>query len=165
MSSTLPLPRVALYLMILLIIIAGGTLGIIMGLKNRIEKLEDRVARVETIDHRITELREQVKVFDQFQENIQRLETRMNARMDHMVQDLDAIQKKMAQEPPRKAEFSKPMKVLKKPSKKRYHMVKPGDTLYGISHRYGLTVKEIQHLNHLTGRSLIHPGQKLLIAS
>lgn len=45
MSKILPLPRVALYLMILLIMIAGATMGIIVGLKNRIEKLEDKIGR------------------------------------------------------------------------------------------------------------------------
>ena len=165
MSKTLPLPRVALYLMILLIMIAGATMGIIVGLKNRIEKLEDRVARVETIDHRITQVREQVKAFGQFREQVERSETYIHSKMDHIVENLDSIQKKMAEESSRKIESPKPAKAPNQPSKKRYHTVKSGDTLYGISHRYGLTVKEIQNLNNLTGRSLIHPGQKLLVTS
>jgi len=69
----------------------------------------------------------------------------------------------MAEERPRKAESSKSLKISKKSSKKRYHMVKAGETLYSISYRYGLTVKKIQLQNKLFDRSVIYPGQKLLV--
>jgi LysM repeat protein len=71
--------------------------------------------------------------------------------------------KKMTEERPRKAESSKSLKISKKSSNKHYHMVKAGETLYGISYRYGLTVKKIQLLNKLFDRSVIYPGQKLLV--
>jgi LysM repeat protein len=69
----------------------------------------------------------------------------------------------MAEEKSQKAESSKSLKFSKKSSKKHYHMVKAGETLSGISYRYGLTVKKIQLLNKLNNSSVIHPGQKLLL--
>jgi len=42
------------------------------------------------------------------------------------------------------------------------HTVKKGDTLYGLSKRYGVTVKEIQTLNNLSG-SKLSIGQELKI--
>ncbi len=74
-----------------------------------------------------------------------------------------ALPKKMAEEKSQKAESSKSLKISKKSSKKHYHMVKAGETLSGISYRYGLTVKKIQLLNKLNNSSVIHPGQKLLL--
>jgi len=71
--------------------------------------------------------------------------------------------KKMTEERSRKAESSKSLKISTKSSKKRYHMVKAGETLYSISYRYGLTVKKIQLQNKLFDRSVIYPGQKLLV--
>lgn len=43
------------------------------------------------------------------------------------------------------------------------HVVRRGDTIYGIAQRYGAEVDEILELNRLTPRSLIHPGRKLRI--
>ncbi|MGE9270687.1 MAG: LysM peptidoglycan-binding domain-containing protein, partial [Verrucomicrobiales bacterium] len=47
-----------------------------------------------------------------------------------------------------------------KPPSKRYHTVRKGDTLYGLSKRYGTTVSKIQKANSLRG-SVIRIGQRL----
>jgi LysM repeat protein len=44
----------------------------------------------------------------------------------------------------------------------RVHVVKSGDSLYGISQKYGLTVKDLQQLNGLNGNNL-KIGQKLAL--
>lgn len=71
--------------------------------------------------------------------------------------------KKIAEKKSRKAESFKSSKVSKKLSKKRYHTVNSGESLWSISRRYGLTVKNIRILNKLNDRSAIYPGQKLLV--
>ncbi len=71
--------------------------------------------------------------------------------------------KKIAGKKSRKAESFKSSKVSKKLLKKRYHTVNSGESLWGISRRYGLTVKNIRILNRLNDRSVIYPGQKLLV--
>ncbi len=71
--------------------------------------------------------------------------------------------KKIAEKKSRKAESFKSSKVSKKLSKKRYHTVNSGESLWGISRRYGVTVKNIRILNKLNDRSAIYPGQKLLV--
>lgn len=40
--------------------------------------------------------------------------------------------------------------------------VKRGDTLYGISRKYGVTVEQIRAWNHLQG-NIIHPGEELIV--
>lgn len=44
------------------------------------------------------------------------------------------------------------------------YIVRPGDTLYGISNRYGTTVNDIKNLNRLTS-DLLTVGMELLIPS
>ena len=73
------------------------------------------------------------------------------------------LPKKMAEEKLQKAESSRSSKVSKKTSKKRYHTVRSGESLWSISRRYGLTVKKVRLLNKLNDRSVIYPRQKLLV--
>ncbi len=46
----------------------------------------------------------------------------------------------------------------------QYHTVRSGDSLWSISQQYGnVTTDELKSLNGLTGRSTLHPGQKIII--
>lgn len=155
----------ALILVILLILVLGGSLGTIVGFENRLKKLEERVVRFQDVDNKVTQVFEQAQAFEQFKERFDRLEASMTLRMDHVVKGLNNIQKKMAQVRTKKIEVVKPAKVAKKTTKKRYYTVRRGDTLYKISRRYGLTVKKIRILNKLSDKAVIHPGQKLLVGS
>lgn len=49
--------------------------------------------------------------------------------------------------------------------KKGYHTVRSGETLWGISRRYGLTVEELRNLNNLSPKVTIYPDQKLLLGA
>jgi LysM repeat protein len=42
-----------------------------------------------------------------------------------------------------------------------YHVVQSGDTLWGISKKYGVSVAELRRLNNLAEGQSIYPGQKL----
>ncbi|MCF0061486.1 LysM peptidoglycan-binding domain-containing protein [Dyadobacter chenwenxiniae] len=49
-------------------------------------------------------------------------------------------------------------------TKKRYHTVQKGDTLWIISQRYGLEIGQLKKKNRIRGNA-IKPGQKLIISS
>jgi lipid-binding SYLF domain-containing protein len=56
--------------------------------------------------------------------------------------------------------------VLKKRATERepnYHIVRRGDTLYGIGRRYGVSLDELLRANRINKADPIHPGQKILI--
>jgi hypothetical protein len=47
----------------------------------------------------------------------------------------------------------------------RYHEVRQGETLSGIAKKYDITVQDLCRLNKVTPKSIIRPGQKLLVSS
>jgi len=49
------------------------------------------------------------------------------------------------------------------PPRPRYYVVRPGDTLWQISQRFGVPVETLLRLNHLSHPHLIYPGQKLIL--
>jgi lipid-binding SYLF domain-containing protein len=46
----------------------------------------------------------------------------------------------------------------------RFHVVKQGDTLYGISKKYNISVDELCRLNDIEKSSSIYPGQKIRVS-
>ena len=151
------------FLTILLILLLGATMGIIIGSKTRIKKLEDRIVKLEKIEYRLTQIWEQAEFFDQFKDRLDKLEVFLS-KTAYLVENRDRFPKKIAEKPPQKVEKSLPTKILSKFEQKRYHTVTSGETLFSISHRYGLPVEKIRLLNKLTEASVIHPGQRLLVS-
>ena len=151
------------FLTILLILLLGATMGIIIGSKTRIKQLEDRIVKLEKIEYRLTQIWEQAEFFDQFKDRLDTLEVSLS-KTEYLVKNLDRLPKKIAENPPQKVENSLPSKIPQKIEQKRYHTVTSGETLFSISHRYGLPVEKIRLLNKLTDASVIHPGQKLLLS-
>ncbi len=45
----------------------------------------------------------------------------------------------------------------------KFHEVEPGETLWNIAQRYGMSVDEIVRLNKLNPSETIYPGQKVLV--
>lgn len=46
---------------------------------------------------------------------------------------------------------------------KTYYTIKRGDTLWGISRRYGVTIQNIVSWNNIQNPNLIYPGQRLIL--
>jgi len=151
------------FLIILLILLLGATMGIIIGSKTRIKQLEDRIAKLETVEYRLTQISEQVESIDRFGDRLDKLEVSLS-KTENLVKNLDRLPKKIADNTPSEVGNSLPSKILPKRVQKRYHTVTSGETLFSISHRYGLPVDKIRLLNKLTHESVIHPGQKLLVS-
>jgi proteasome assembly chaperone (PAC2) family protein len=62
------------FLIILLILLLGATMGVIIGSKTRIKLLENRIAKLENIEYRLTEMWEQIDSFDRFKDRLDKLE-------------------------------------------------------------------------------------------
>jgi hypothetical protein len=151
------------FLIILLILLLGATMGIIIGSKTRIKLLENRIVKLETIEYRLTEIWEQIDSFDRFKDRLDKLEVSLS-KTENFVKNLDRLPKKIAHNTPPKVENPLPSKIPLKIAQKQYHTVTSGETLFSISHRYGLPIEKIRLLNKLSKASAIYPGQKLLVS-
>jgi membrane-bound lytic murein transglycosylase D len=47
---------------------------------------------------------------------------------------------------------------------RRVHRVRSGESLWSISRKYGMTVTQLARMNHISTKSLLHPGQRLQVA-
>ncbi len=43
------------------------------------------------------------------------------------------------------------------------YIIRPGDTLFSIAFGYGVSLATLEHLNNLTGTTIIYPGRRLII--
>jgi LysM repeat protein len=105
-------------------------------LDNRVKQLENRSYRIDWIEAKLEQIEEKNKQFTTFMDIFRKLET-----------------------PPKISTTQ----ASEKQTKAVYHEVVAGETIYGISRRYGLTVDELRHLNQLKSEVIIHPNQRLLV--
>ena len=84
-------------------------------------------------------------------------------RVDALSQKVEALQK---QKPPASEPKAKPPTPPKPTAsvEKKYHTVQKGETLYGISKKYGIGVEELRKLNNLSKDPSLRTGQKLLVS-
>jgi LysM repeat protein/Tfp pilus assembly protein PilZ len=105
-------------------------------LENRVKQLENRSSRIDWIEAKLDQVEEKNKQFTTFMDTFRKLET-----------------------PPKISAAQ----TSEKPTKAVYHEVVAGETIYGISRRYGLTVDELRRLNKLEPEATIYPAQRLLV--
>jgi len=173
MSDKIPLSRFGIGFLILLILLillfarnrSTALENRIAALENSVKHLEQMVDKLDVVDNRVAQVWEQAQTFQQFKERFDRSEAALTSRMDQIVINLGSLQKQMSRARTRKAKTSKTATVSKKTTGNRYHTVKPGETLYQIAPRYGLTIKKLRQLNKLGESYTIYPGQKLVVGN
>ena len=173
MSDKIPLSKFGIGFLILLILLillfarnrSTALENRIAVLENSVKNLEQMVDKLNVVDNRVAQVWEQAQTFQQFKERFDRSEAALTARMDQIVINLDSLQKKMSRVRTQKAKTSKTATVSKRKTGNRYHTVKPGETLYQIAPRYGLTIKKLRQLNKLGESDTIYPGQKLVVGN
>jgi LysM repeat protein len=106
-------------------------------LENRVKQLENSSYRIDWIEAKLEQVEKKNKQFTTFMDTFRKLET-----------------------PPKISTAQ----TSEKQTKAVYHDVVAGETLYGISRRYGLTVDELRRLNKLEPEATIYPAQRLLIS-
>jgi LysM repeat protein len=166
LPQAIPLSWVGVFFLIFIVVLIlalGGMLGKLSGFENRLQKLEKQIVILQDIDDKLTLALEQSKGLEQLKDHVDRLEASMTLRMDHLGTGLNDLQKNIAKVKTQKTQVLKPATVAKKTPKKQYYTVQPGDTLFNIARKYGVTVKKMRALNKLSDKAVIHPGQKLIV--
>ncbi|MCK5542080.1 MAG: LysM peptidoglycan-binding domain-containing protein [Desulfobacterales bacterium] len=116
-------------------------------LAKRIERIEGSLSiKYETLANRITKLERGI---------------------DNLSRKLDSYNKSSAsivKQPSIKTSKKKETKIaVSKKKESIFHTVEKGDTLYGLSKKYGTSVKQLEKINHLPKDANIYPGDNLLV--
>ena len=150
----------------------------------RLSQLEETITRLEEIEKTIILLEKQGEELRQSLEEIDRTGRSLRQGPDQPSQVDDKLQERMTSdaaktEVPRtrqrtpiaptieRNDTQAPLtikRMLFSLPKRRYHEVRPGESLYWIAQQYGVSLDELCRLNYITPKQLIHPGQKLLVA-
>jgi hypothetical protein len=117
-------------------------------LQENLRRLEERIARSEALGDALSGLPKLQKDLDLILIRLERLEA--NAA-------------KVLVNPPEPKAGKEPEEAVRAAKPKSFHQVKPGETLYAISRRYGMTVNELRQLNKLPAGATLQVGQRLLV--
>ncbi len=145
-------------------------------LEKRIAALENRFEGTDLNADRLKQLSLQSSKMESFINNYNRLDATVSLktnllanRLDKMQLQINNIKKPVAQ----KRLIAKPEKIKQKNIKKKniktmssvkYHFVKKGETFYSISKKYGISLGKIRGMNGFSEKTVIYPGQKILVA-
>lgn len=130
-------------------------------IKNRLKMLEQSLPQLAGL---VMELQRSVP-------NLNATGESLTKRMDELSQRMDELSHKVAQlqtaTVTEKAKGETPVRVQKESvvkTEKAYHQVQPGETLYRIARKYGISLAELCRLNQISTGQAIKPGQKLLVS-
>jgi hypothetical protein len=113
----------------------------------------DLEIKIRSLERRIKQLEERLYSLDWIEARLDQIEEK-NVQFTTFINTFDRVTK---------LSRSSHSKVTKVETKPLYHQVISGETLYGISRHYGLTVEDLRRLNKLPPKGTIYPDQKLLI--
>jgi LysM repeat protein len=86
----------------------------------------------------------------------------IKVKLEQLEERLTRLEGQSANPPQRRTKKAEP--ESKKTKEERFHVVRTGDTLSGISERYGMTVEELCRRNGIKRTAVIRVGQKLLVS-
>jgi LysM repeat protein len=147
----------------------GGGLsqGDLAPLQAKLDLVERRMTHLEGLESRIAFLENQETELQQLILDLDKSGRSLTEQVDEISKKLGGVEKGKPTAPAR-VKTTAPGTAAEKPvsaEMKRYHKVRPGETLYRIAKRYGISVSELCRLNSISPNQAIHPGQELLIPS
>ena len=147
----------------------GGSLsqGDLAPLQAKLDLVERRMTHLEGLESRIAFLENQETGLQQLILDLDKSGRSLTEQVDEISKKLGVVEKAKPTAPAR-IKTTAPGTAAEKPvsaEMKRYHKVRPGETLYRIARRYGISVSELCRFNNISPNQAIHPGQELLIPS
>jgi LysM repeat protein len=138
-------------------------------LEARMQQLESKLGTIGMMDQTLKRIGKQEQKLALLEKNLARLESTVATQIDQILKELNILHQKTGHKTdskasaPQKAEEKKPVASKKTETKAKFHQVQAGETLYGISRRYGLSVEQLRSYNNLAPNTAIYPGQKLKV--
>ena len=139
----------------------------LQSLEARIEQLENKLETMGTRDQISEQVARQERELNTMDKRLKGFESTVSTQIDQIIKELGALHQKLDRAPAAKAqtlpstEKKTAAAAPKKAAASEFYQVQAGDTLYGISRRFGLTVAQLQSYNNIAPDAAIHPGQKL----
>lgn len=139
----------------------------LQSLETRVQQLEKKLATLGVMDQISERLGKQAQDLDRIAKKTDRFEATVTTQIDQIIKELGALQQKTSQlkaavaPQPKTPVRKQPVASSKAKSTAKFHQVQPGETLYRISRRYGLSVDQLRSYNDLSPDTAIYPGQKL----
>jgi LysM repeat protein len=149
-------------MVILLVLILGGGLLYFLGKGSTGNDLGPLQSKLFTLEQRMTGLEKQI-VELQGKIGAPGPDTALLQRVDALGQKVEALEKQRQVTVGSKA--TPPASKSVASTEKRYHTVRKGETLYGISKKYGISKEELRKLNNLSANQTLRAGQKLLVSA
>lgn len=139
----------------------------LFALEDRLSLIEERISELERVNDSRSEASDAAGKLDLLEKRINRIEASVAARMDRLNEELARLDKAATPPPGKKTEPAPETAAPEKKTTAVYHLVKPGETLYGIGKKYeslyGTNVKKLRELNKLGENDPIIVGRKLLV--
>jgi LysM repeat protein len=146
----------------------------IRNMEARLKAAEEKLVKLEWIDTGLARLDRKEKEMAAMSERMLQIETAMNKKLDPIARD--AAKPAAAARAPEPAPAPKADAAAHKPEpakttapaakpdpKAKTHVVQKGDTLFGISRKYGVPADQLMKANKLGPKDAIKPGQQLVI--
>jgi LysM repeat protein len=145
---------VFLFLILLIVYMTRESSSDLQPLQKRIAFLEQKMAQLEGQNKELSGLTGKM---DTLRKDLTEKAQHLEKEMAKLRMEKESAPQKIAPTPPPEE------KPAQKPA--RVHAVMRGETLYGISKKYGLSVEELRRLNNLKPNQQIMVGQKLNVGS
>lgn len=147
---------------------------LIKGIETRLKAIEEKLVKLDWIDTGMARLDRKEKEFAAISERVTQIEGTLSKKIEQLSKD-------MVKPPPKPTEPSaaKPESAVQKPDaapqkssvpakvekdvKPRVHAVQKGETIYGISRKYGIPADQLMKLNKIGPNDTIQPGQQLVL--
>ena len=146
-------------IVILLVIFLSGPKDVVdsrqlQSLETKIQQLEKKLASIGVMDQALDRLGKQEQKLNLISERFDRFNSTVTTQIDQIIKELGVLHQKSPQTP-------QPVKTDQKETKPNFHLVRPEETLWGISRRYGLTLDQLRSYNNIGAKATIQPGQRL----
>jgi LysM repeat protein len=140
----------------------------------RLKGIEEKLAKLEWIDTGMARLERKEKEIASINERMAQLEGALTRKVDQLSKDMTKPAPKPPEPAAPKAEPAAPKLDVAAPkaaapakaekdTRAKVHAVQRGETIYGISRKYGITAEQLMKLNKLGPKDAIKPGQQLVV--
>lgn len=131
----------------------------------RVKALEEKMMHFSAIEANIATAQQQEEALQRSVSRLQNSVTELKESLDHVNREVALLMQRMGTTPRTARSSTSTRRERISKARPRYHVVRKGESLYRIAKKYGVSVRELYRLNHLSPKSTIHPGQRLMVTT